>query len=66
VATDIPGSGDLMRKHGGYIVENNVEGLYQGMCAYRDGKVKTMGINFENYNRKSAEKFNALFNGEKV
>ncbi len=61
VATDIPGSGDLMRKHGGYIVENSVDGLYKGMCAYRAGKVKTMGICFDNYNQNSAEKFEALF-----
>lgn len=61
VATDIPGSGDLMRKHGGYIVENSAEGLYQGMCAYREGKVHTMGICFDNYNQESAEKFDALF-----
>jgi len=31
------------------------------MCAYREGKVHTMGISFEDYNRASVRKFDTLF-----
>lgn len=61
VSTDIPGPADLMRRYGGYVVENSVEGLYQGMCAYRNGDVHTMGISFDDYNKESIRKFDALF-----
>lgn len=61
ISTDVPGSGDLMKKYGGYVVANSPEGLYQGMCAYREGKVHTMGISFEDYNRASVRKFDTLF-----
>lgn len=61
ISTDVPGSGDLMKKYGGYVVENSPEGLYRGMCAYREGKVHTMGISFEDYNRESIRKFDTLF-----
>lgn len=61
ISTDIAGPGDLMRQYGGCTVENSVEGLYQGMCAYREGKVHTMNISFEDYNKESVRKFDALF-----
>ena len=61
IATDVVGSGDFMKEHGGYVVENSAEGLYQGMCAYRDGRVNTLGIDFANYNKVSVDKFNRLF-----
>jgi len=61
ISTDVPGSGDLMKKYGGYVVDNSPEGLYQGMCAYREGKVHTMGISFEDYNQASIRKFDTLF-----
>lgn len=61
VGTDVTGSGDFLKRYGGYVVENSAEGLYRGMCDFRDGKVSTMGISFENYNKVSVEKFNSLF-----
>jgi len=61
IATDVVGSGDFMKEHGGYVVENSAEGLYRGMCAYKEGKVQALGIDFENYNKVSVDKFNRLF-----
>jgi len=61
ISTDIPGPGDLMKRYGGYVVENSAEGLYRGMCAYRNKEVHTMGISFDNYNKESIKKFDALF-----
>ena len=61
ISTDIPGPGDLMKRYGGYVVENSAEGLYRGMCAYRNKEVHTMGISFDDYNKESIKKFDALF-----
>lgn len=61
ISTDIPGPGDLMKHYGGYVVENSVDGLYRGMCAYRKNEVHTMGISFEDYNKDSIRKFDSLF-----
>ncbi len=61
ISTDIPGPGDLMKHYGGYVVENSAEGLYRGMCAYRNKEVHTMGISFDDYNKESIKKFDALF-----
>ena len=61
ISTDIPGPGDLMKRYGGTVVENSAEGLYRGMCAYKEGKVHTMGISFEDYNKESIGKFDTLF-----
>ena len=61
VATDVVGSGEFLKAQGGYVVENSADGLYQGMCAYREGKVHTLGINFADYNKASVDKFDHLF-----
>lgn len=61
VATDVVGSGEFLKAHGGYVVENSADGLYQGMCAYHEGKVHTLGIDFADYNKASVEKFDHLF-----
>ncbi len=60
VATDIPGSGDFMRRYGGYLVENSVEGLLSGMEAYMRGEVVPLEISFEDYNRDIVENFEHL------
>lgn len=61
VATDIPGSGDFMRRYGGYLVENSEEGLLLGMEAYMRGEVKPLEISFEDYNRDIVQNFEHLF-----
>ena len=55
-----------MKEHGGYVVENSADGLYRGMCAYKEGKVQTLGIDFENYNKVSVDKFNRLFENQEL
>lgn len=61
VATDIPGSGDFMRRYGGYLVENSEEGLLSGMDAYMRGQVPPLEISFEDYNRDIVNNFEHLF-----
>ena len=61
VATDIPGSGDFLRRYHGHLVENSVEGLVSGMEAYWRGEVKPLNISFEEYNHSIVEAFEHLF-----
>ncbi len=56
IATDICGV-QMLRKYNGYIVENSEEGILQGMHDYMDGKVNTMDIDFEEYNKEAIEDF---------
>lgn len=61
VATDIPGSGDFLRRYNGYLVNNSVDGLVSGMEAFWRGEVKPLNISFEEYNRGIVEEFEHLF-----
>lgn len=61
VATDIPGSGDFLRRFGGYLVENSEDGLIVGMNAYMEGRVKPLNIPFEQYNKNIIYQFEHLF-----
>jgi len=56
IATDIGGV-QMLRKYNGHIVENSEDGILQGMHDYLDGKVHTMGIDFEEYNKEAIEDF---------
>ncbi len=61
VATDIPGSGDFLRRYDGYLVENSVAGLVSGMEAFYRGEVKPLNISFSEYNQKIVYDFEHLF-----
>ena len=61
VATDIPGSGDFLKRYGGHLVENSVEGLKAGMDAYLAGEVKPLHISFDEYNQNITNAFEHLF-----
>lgn len=50
ISTDIVGPANFVKRHGGLIVECSSKGLYQGMIAFEEGKVKIMEINFDQYN----------------
>ena len=64
ISTDIVGPRGFLTEHGGYMVEPNVKGLYNGMKAYNQGKVKAMNVDYEAYNRNSVAQFEKLFEGE--
>ena len=57
IATDIPGSGDFVRKHGGCLVKNSEDGLVEGMEDFLAGKVKAMNISFDQYNAAIVDRF---------
>ncbi|HCL02858.1 MAG TPA: hypothetical protein DHW61_10690 [Lachnoclostridium phytofermentans] len=60
VATDIPGSGDFLREHQGYLVENSEKGLRKGMEEFMEGKVKPLNISFTKYNQSIVKQFEDL------
>lgn len=60
VATDIPGSGDFIKEHQGYLVENSEKGLLKGMEEFLEGKVKPLTISFTEYNQTIVKQFEEL------
>lgn len=56
IATDIIGT-QWMRDYDGYIVDNSQEGILQGMYDFMDGKVNTLGIDYEEYNKQAVQEF---------
>lgn len=61
ISTDIVGPRLFMQKNGGYLVENTEHGILDGMNAFKNGKVKVMNIDFENYNKQCLTEFEELF-----
>lgn len=53
----IDGPKDFMKQHKGHLVENSVQGILQGMYDFVDGKVHTLDIDYEEYNRTAREEF---------
>lgn len=56
IATDIVGT-QWMKDYNGYIVDNSQEGILQGMYDFMDGKVNTLGIDYEEYNKQAVKEF---------
>ena len=60
IATDIPGPRCFMKKYGGVLTENSVKGIVDGMKLFRKGKIRTMDIDYEEYNRRAVECFKKI------
>ncbi len=56
-ATDIPGPGCFLKQYGGLLTENSREGILKGMTYYNEGKIQPLNIDYEKYNKSSAERF---------
>jgi CDP-glycerol glycerophosphotransferase len=60
-STDIPGPRTFMQKYGGLLVENNEEGILQGMRDCLDGRApKKLSIDYEEYNKEAIAQFESL------
>ncbi|MBE6844566.1 MAG: glycosyltransferase [Ruminococcus sp.] len=58
-STDVEGPGNFLRKYNGYLVEDSMEGILQGMHDFVDGKIKPLNIDYAKRNaaiRKEIEK----------
>lgn len=60
ISTNIPGPKGFVEEHGGYLVEPTVKGLKDGMQAFMKGEVKTMNVDFEEYNKNAVKQFESL------
>ncbi len=61
VATDVPGNHDFMEKTGGYLVENSVTGVEEGLRACLERRVpEKLNIDYEEYNKKAIAQFESL------
>lgn len=61
ISTNIVGPRGLMEKYGGYLVEDSEDGILQGMFDFVSGKVGTMHLDYEEYNRQAVKEFENLF-----
>lgn len=60
VAGDIPGSGDFLKRYGGFLVKNDEEGFVGGMKSFMEGEVKPLHIRFDEYNDGIVKKFESI------
>ncbi len=65
-STAIAGPRLFLEKHDGYIVENTVDGVLQGMYDYMDGKINTLTIDYAAYKENAIREFESLFGGKSV
>lgn len=61
VSTNIIGPTKFMQKHGGVLVENSVKGIEKGLELLYNKQVKTMNVNYEDYNKSALRQFYQLF-----
>ena len=61
VSTNIIGPTKFMQKHGGVLVESSVNGIERGLELLYNKQVKTMNVNYEEYNKSALGQFYQLF-----
>ena len=61
VSTDIVGPRSFMLEHGGTLVENSEEGIYQGLDLLLSGQVKPLVVDYRAYNETVKKEFEELF-----
>lgn len=62
ISTDITGPRGFMQKHGGTLVENNEQGLYDGMKKLLSGEIAPMNVDYKEYNSNAINQFESLLN----
>lgn len=62
VATDIPGPQTFMREHNGKLVPNSVNGVREGLEYLLSRNVRTLNVDYEQYNRNAVEAFESMLN----
>ncbi len=59
-ACDVSGPAGFMREHGGTLLENSEEGIYEGFCRFARGEISAMRVDYESMNRENVEKIYKL------
>lgn len=60
-STDVNGPHGFLSEYGGTLVKNSENGVYTGLNMLYDGKIKTLSIDYEEYNRQCVEEFEKIF-----
>lgn len=60
ICTDIDGPRKFMKDNKGTIVENNEEGIYNGLKLLLDNKVKLMNVDYDKYNKEAMNQFEKM------
>lgn len=56
-STDIAGPRGFVKKHGGTLINDSEEGIYQGFIDYYNGNISAMKVNYDEYNANAIEEF---------
>ena len=65
ISTDIAGPRGFMKKHGGVLVPDSEDGIYQGLHMLHNGEVKPMNVDYDLYNQESVQEFEDLLTVKK-
>lgn len=61
ISTDIDGSRLFMQKYGGTLVEDSMQGIYDGMRLCLEGRVTdTLSVNYAEYNKEAVAEFESI------
>lgn len=60
ISTDVNGPRGFMKEYGGTLVPPDKEGLLSGMEQFAAGRIQSLKIDFDEYNRNSVEQFETL------
>lgn len=61
VSTDIDGPRKFMQKYGGTLVEDSMQGVYEGMRMCLDGKITNLlTVDYEEYNKEAVAEFERI------
>lgn len=59
-STDVNGPSNFLKEHGGYLVDDSMEGILQGMYDFVDGKIKALNIDYKKRNLEIKEKLEKI------
>lgn len=65
ISTDIAGPRGFMLQHGGTLIKNSEQGIYEGMSLLLEGKVTPMNVDYKKYNRECIQEFEAAISFSK-
>lgn len=60
MSTDIPGPSAFLSKGYGLVVDNSVEGLYDGFCQFARGKLHARSLDIDEFNKSAAIEFEKM------
>lgn len=60
ISTDMPAPKAFLEQGYGQIVENSEQGIYQGMCDFLEGLVRSSEVDWDKYNRNALSQFYSL------